>query len=334
MNRIRNIKDLAELAGVSPATVSRALAGSELISLKTREKIQALADEHGFRPNSMARNLRIQRTGAIGVLIPFRDATRQHMCAPFFFAMLGMLSDELTARGYDLVLSRVPVADNRWLDRFVDGGRVDGLIVIGQSDEATTLDEVAARYRPMVAWGDSYEGQVHCSVGSNNRLGGDLATTHLIERGCRRIAFVGDAAAPETDQRLQGYRDAMHRAGLEDGSTVLPAEVVVDIDHPDLARLLGSSDERPQGIVAASDALAMILLRVLAEHGLEVPRDVSIIGYDGLALGEHTMPTLSTIDQDLSRGAANLVDVLLRRIAGEDARSVAIEPELVVRMSS
>jgi len=334
MNRIRNIKDLAELAGVSAATVSRALAGSERISLKTRERVQALADEHGFRPNIVARNLRIQRTNAIGVLIPFRGGTGHYMCDAFFYAMLGMLSDELTARGYDLVLSRVPVADHQWLERFVSAGRVDGLIIIGQSDEAATLDEMAARYRPMVAWGSSYEGQVHCSVGSNNRMGGDLATTHLIERGCRRIAFVGDPAAPETDQRLQGCRDAMHRAGLTDGLTVLPAEIAVDTAHPDFARWLGSGGQRPQGIVAATDALAMIMLRVLAEHGVQVPGEVRVIGYDGLALGKHTVPTLSTIDQDLARGVTNLVDVVLRRVAGEDTASVAIEPELLVRMSS
>jgi len=144
MGKIRNIKELADLAGVSTGTVSRALAGSELISLKTRERIQALAREHDFRPNVLARNLRIQRTQTIGVLIPLGHEAGQHMSDPFFITMLGLLADALTERGYDLLLSRVVPADDGWLARMTDSGRVDGVIVIGQSDQAGTIDRVAA----------------------------------------------------------------------------------------------------------------------------------------------------------------------------------------------
>jgi DNA-binding LacI/PurR family transcriptional regulator len=334
MSKVRNIKELAELAGVSTGTVSRALAGSELISVKTRERIQALANAHGFRPNVMARNLRIQRTGAIGVLIPLGHETGQHISDPFFITMLGLLADALTERGYDLVLSRVIPADSGWLDRFVASGRADGYIVIGQSDQAEVLDRVAAHYRPLVVWGGHVEGQVHCSVGSDNRKGGFIAANHLIERGCERIAFFGDPKALEIGQRLEGCREAMQHAGLEGYLTVLPAHLVAEAAHPDIARFLGSTVYRPQGIVAASDVIAMSTLRALSEFGLAVPGDVRVIGYDGLAIGEQTVPRLSTISQDLTLGAQHLVDMLLRRIAGEDTQSVVMEPKLIVRMSS
>lgn len=333
MTKIRNIKDLAELAGVSTGTVSRALAGSELISQKTRERIQALADEHSFRPNVLARNLRIQRTGAIGVLIPLGHETGQHISDPFFITMLGLLADALTERGYDLLLSRVIPTDNGWLERMTTSGRVDGVIVIGQSDQAATIDAVAARYKPLVVWGGYSQGQVHCSVGSDNRLGGDMAASHLIARGCQNIAFFGDPRALEIAQRLEGCRDAMARAGLADQLSVVPAHLVAEA-HPDVTSFLGQADQRPQGIVAASDVIAMSALRALAEHGLSVPGDVRVIGYDGLALGEQTVPRLSTISQDLTQGAAHLVDMLLRRIAGEDTESVIMDPRLVVRMST
>jgi DNA-binding LacI/PurR family transcriptional regulator len=334
MNRIRNIKDLAELAGVSTGTVSRALAGSELISQKTRERIQALADEHSFRPNVLARNLRIQRTGAIGVLIPLGHETGQHISDPFFITMLGLLADALTERGYDLLLSRVIPTDNGWLERMTGSGRVDGVIVIGQSDQSAVLDAVAKRYRPLVVWGGYSTGQVHCSVGSDNRLGGDMAASHLIAQGCQRIAFFGDPRAQEIAQRLEGCRDAMARAGLEDQLSIVPAHLVAKEAHPDIAAYLGQADQRPQGIVAASDVIAMSALRVLAEQGLSVPGDVRVIGYDGLALGEQTVPRLTSISQDLTQGACHLVDMLLRRIAGEDTQSVVMDPRLVVRMSS
>ncbi len=334
MTKIRNIKELADIAGVSTGTVSRALADSPLISEKTRTRIQALAKEYDFRPNIMARNLRIQRTGAIGVLIPVGHETGQHISDPFFITMLGLIADALTERGYDLLLSRVIPTDGGWLDRYVDSGRVDGVIIIGQSDQSAVLDRVAARYRPLVAWGAHVEGQVHCSVGSDNRKGGDLAVSHLLAQGAQRIAFLGDPRAIEISERLEGCRDAMARHGLEDRLTVVPAHLMPEAALPDIARFLAATDPRPQGIFAASDVIAMSAMRVLADMGLSVPGDMRVIGYDGLEMGEHTVPRLSTIRQDLTQGAGHLVDMLLRRISGEDTASVVMAPELVVRSSS
>jgi DNA-binding LacI/PurR family transcriptional regulator len=334
MQQIRTMKELAELAGVTAGTVSRALAGSPLISADTRERIQTLARDHGFRLNVVARNLRTQKTGAIGVLIPLGHEKRQHISDPFFITMLGYLADRLTENGFDLLLSRVIPEDDGWLDRHIGSGKTDGVIVIGQSDQTEILDRTAKSYRPLVIWGGHDAAQAHCTVGSDNVLGGDMAATHLIERGCQRIAFFGDPRAVEIGQRLEGCRRAMARAGLADSLTVMPAHLTAEEAHPDITRFLGSASERPQGIVAASDVVAMSALRVLAELGLSVPGDVSVIGYDGLDLGEHTVPRLSTISQDLKAGAAMMVDLLLRRIAGEDTQSVVLPPKLIVRMSS
>ncbi len=332
--RVRNISDLARIAGVSPGTVSRALSDAGLISQKTRERIKALAREHDFRPNIMARNLRIQRTGAIGVVIPLGHETGQHISDPFFITMLGLLADELTERGYDLMLSRVIPKDADWLSRFVDSGRVDGVIVIGQSDQLAILDQVASRYRPLVVWGGHSKGQIHCSVGSDNFAGGELAAAHLVERGCQRVAFFGDPRALEIGQRLAGCKSVLEKAGLIDHMSVLPAHLVAEASDLDIAGFFSTSSTQPQGIFAASDVIAMSTLRILSEMGYTVPDDVKVIGFDGLALGEQTVPRLSTVKQDLTTGAHNLVDLLLRRIAGEETGSVVMPPELVVRMSS
>ncbi len=332
--KVRNIIDLARIAGVSPGTVSRALSDSGLISLKTRERIKALAREHEFRPNILARNLRIQRTGSIGVLIPLGHETGQHISDPFFITMLGLLADELTERGYDLVLSRVIPADEDWLDRFVDSGRVDGLIVIGQSDQSANLDRVASRYKPLVVWGGHSKGQLHCSVGSDNFAGGEIAAAHLLERGCTRIAFFGDPRAFEIAQRLEGCKTALQQAGRLDQLSVLPAHLVAEVADTEISAFFSAGGARPDGIVAASDVIGMSTLRVLSELGLSVPDDICVIGYDGLALGEQTVPRLSTVKQDLTTGARNLVDLLLRRIAGEETGSVVMPPELVIRMST
>lgn len=334
MSQIKTMKELADLAGVTTGTVSRALSDSPLISPKTRERVQALAREHGFRPNLLARNLRTQRTGAIGVLIPLGHEKGQHISDPFFITMLGYLADELTERGYDLLLSRVIPEDDNWLDQHIGSGKTDGILVIGQSDQSETLDKVAARYRPMVVWGGHSEGQTHCAVGSDNIRGGELGARHLVERGCERIAFFGDPHALEIAQRLEGCKRALEQAGLADKLTVLPAHLVAEAAHPDIARFLGSVSERPQGIFAASDVIAMSAIRALTEFGLAVPGDVKVVGYDGLAIGEQTVPRLTSVSQDLHLGAARMVDLLLRRIAGEDTESVVLEPKLIVRMSA
>ena len=332
--QIRTLKDLAKLADVSTGTVSRALANSELISKKTRMHIQDLARQHGFRPNITARNLRTQRTGAIGVTIPLGHEKGQHISDPFFITMLGFLADAITERGYDLMLSRVIPADSGWLDKIVDSGRIDGLIVIGQSDQPEALDTVAGRYRPMVVWGGYEKSQRHCSVGSDNFKGGHLAVEHLIERGCERIAFLGDPSVRELSQRYDGCRAAMAKAGLEKNLTVVPAHLVAETAVPDISAFLSSAREKPQGIFAVSDVIAMSALRALSDYGLAVPEDVKVVGFDNLSLAEHTVPRLTTVRQDLRAGAAHLVDLLLRRIAGEDTDNIVMDPELIVRMST
>lgn len=332
--RVRNITDLARLAGVSPGTVSRALADSQLIAKKTRERIQELAREHDFRPNVMARNLRIKRAGAIGVLIPLGHETGQHISDPFFITMLGHLADALTERGHDLLLSRVIPKDPDWLNRVVDSGRVDGVILIGQSDQLVTIDKVASRYLPLVAWGANLAGQVHCSVGSDNRKGGQLATQHLIDQGCRNFAFFGDPVSPEISERLEGCRTALAAAGLSDYLSILSAHLTAETAHSAISNWLDETKPIPDGIIAASDVIAMSALRALSEHGVAVPGQVHVVGYDDLVFANQTVPTLSTVRQDLAAGAAHLVDLLFRRIAGEATSSVGLEPKLVVRQSS
>ncbi|MET0270970.1 MAG: LacI family DNA-binding transcriptional regulator [Sphingomonas sp.] len=328
---ISNLADLAKVAGVSVSTVSRALAGNVIISAETRERITELARAHGFRPNQLARNLRLKRTHAIGVVLPLGHEVGQHLSDPFFLTMLGHLADAVTERGYDLLLSRVIPADDDWLDQQVDSGRTDGLIVIGQSDQAAVLDRVAARYRPLVVWGASLAGQVHCSVGTDNRLGGAMAARRLIETGRRRLAFLGSPEAPEIGQRHAGFAQACAAAGIT--VETVPVHLTADLAYPAIAERLAQGAP-PDGIFTASDVVAMAALRALGEAGLRVPDDVAVIGFDDVPLAAHTGPPLTTIRQDTARGAGLLVDLLLRRLGGEAAESLVLPPELVVRGSA
>jgi DNA-binding LacI/PurR family transcriptional regulator len=329
----QNIQELARIAGVSSGTVSRALAGTGNLSAQTRDRIRALADELGFRPSSTARNLRTGRTGAIGVVVPLGHERTQHISDPFFMSLLGHIADNLVERGYDLLLTRVVPKDPAWLDVIVDSGRVDGVIVVGQSDQADVLDKVARRYDPLVVWGAKLENHHYSTVGSDNQLGGRLGTEHLLARGCRKLAFFGDPRVPEVEQRLQGFREAIKAAHPGPVGALVPVHFVPELALPAISEFLGIA-EGVDGIFAASDTIAMMTIQALAERGRSVPEDVKVIGFDDLDIARHTLPPLSSVRQDLARGATALVDSLLRRLAGEPAGALTLEPVVVERSST
>jgi DNA-binding LacI/PurR family transcriptional regulator len=330
LKKVSTLVELAKLAGVSPGTVSRALADTGLIAEKTRIRIKKLAAEHGFRPNALARNLRTKKAGAIGVILPLGHEAGQHVSDPFFMTMLGHLADALTERGQDLLLSRVIPRDDNWLGDIVESGRVDGALVIGQSDQGHVLDMVATTYQPMIVWGAKLSDQNYCSVGSDNRRGGFLAAEHLIKTGCRNLLFLGDPGPPEMSQRLEGFRAAISAAGIAAQPDHLSVHLTAETAHESIVDYF-DREEMPDGIVAASDIIAMSALRAITERGLRAPDDVSVIGYDDLFIAAHTSPPLTTVRQDLSAGAAILIDKLFRRIAGEETCSVELAPELIVR---
>lgn len=330
--KINKISDLAQVAGVSTATASRALAGSKLVNDKTRKRIIEIANQHGYRPNEQARNLRLKRTLSIGVVLPLGHEVDQNFSDPFFITMLGYLADGLTARGYDLVLSRVLPTGSDWLHRIVSSGRIDGLILIGQSDQSEVIERVGQEYMPMVVWGANIAGKSYCTVGSDNYRGGFMAAQHLIEKGRKDLIFMGNISAPEFAERLQGFTDACQAANIARTRT-LDVHLTLEAAYNALIAHFGEND-LPDGIVAASDIIAMSAIRVLSERQMSVPTDVSIIGYDDVPLAQHTSPPLTTIRQNLSLGASLLIDLLFKKIAGEAVNSVVIEPKLIEREST
>ncbi|MCX7282819.1 MAG: LacI family DNA-binding transcriptional regulator [Novosphingobium sp.] len=331
--RIKNIAELARLAGVSAGTVSRALADMSLVNKETRERIQALAREHGFRPNQMARRLRTQRTGVIGVVIPLGHERRQHISDPFFMTLFGYLADELTESGHDLMLSRVIPGDDEWLDRIVDSGMLDGALVIGQSNQSAVIERVAQYYKPLVIWGSHREGQVQCTVGVDNAAGGRLAAQRLLDRGARKIAFFGDTNGPEIADRLAGAQQAVDTTP---GATLsaFPTHLASDEMASQIAANLDDIGGSVDGIVCASDIIAMTTIRLLHERGIAVPERVAVTGFDDLPLSQRMVPQLTTVRQDIAAGARAMAEALRLRLSGEDAPSTVMQPELIIRESA
>ena len=332
-NRVRTITDLAKIAGVSPGTVSRALSGNSLVNTKTREKIEAIARDHSFRPNQMASKLRRQKTGVIGVAIPLGHDERQRISDAFFMTLLGHLADQLTEKGYDIMLRRViPSQDEDWLDRFIGSGMIDGVIVVGQSDQFERIEDVADGYLPMVVWGNHQEGQRHCVVGTDNRLGGKLAAEKLIASGCKSLAFLGDTQPIEFAARFVGAKEVAEKMGVP--IRALPTHLSRDQTSEEIAVHLREIEGKVDGIFAASDTIAVTCLKELRDRGTNAPSRLKIVGFDDLPISSQTVPPLTTVRQDIAAGAKGLVDLLLRRLAGEDTESLVLPPHLIVRGST
>lgn len=325
--------DIARMAGVSVSTVSRALAGSTLVPQAKREEILALAQAQGYVINEQARNLRLKKTRTIGVVIPLGHEVGQLISDPFFIELLGRLADEITARDYNVLLTKVARPEPGWQDRLIQSQKADGLIVIGQSDQHEALNAVARDYLPLVVWGAHLPSQLYCSVGSDNIGGARLAVDHLLKLGRRRIAFLGVPDLPEVGLRYQGYRRALSAAGIaEDPALLAPAHFTVDTAY-DTVRGLIDSKVPFDAIFAVSDVIAIAALKALNAAGLRVPDDVAVVGFDDITIAAYVSPPLTSVRQDLARGAKVMVDLLFRRMEGENTPSATMPAELAIRKS-
>lgn len=328
------MSDIAKLAGVHTSTVSRALAGSSLVEANMREKILKIARSNGYTVNSTARSLRLQRTQSISVVFPLGHEVAQPLTDPFFVQMIGHLADEITQRGYGLFLQKVVPPMEDWLTNLIASKRSDGIIVIGQSTEHEALEAVAGRYKPLVVWGGQIDRQSYCTVGSDNVAGARLATEHLLSLGRRHVVFLGDTKVPELRLRYKGYCQAIANgprgtAPKRNIPTRMTADQAFDAMTSFLAR-----GEKFDGVVCATDVIAMSAVRAITASGKRVPHDISVVGYDDLALAAHTNPPLTTVRQNIETGARHLVDLLFRRMEDEPTESITMSPELIIRESS
>lgn len=325
--------DIARMAGVSTSTVSRALAGNTLIPQPLRERIVALALAEGYVVNQQARGLRLQRTQTINVVIPLGHDADQMISDPFFLEMVGRLADEITLRGYEVLLTKVLAPTQGWLDRIIQLNRSDGLLIIGQSNQHQALNAVADAYGPLVVWGGDLPDRRYCTVGVDNVAGARLAVEHLLGLGRRRIAFLGLPEAPEVGLRRQGYLEALEAAGIDaDLALTVPAHFSGEPELEGVQYLL-SAGVSFDAVFAASDVIALGAIRALAEAGLRVPEDVSVVGFDDVTVARYSWPPLTTIRQDLGRGAREMVNLLFARINGQSTDSVFMAPQLVVRQT-
>lgn len=330
--------DIAFLAGVSQPTVSRALRGSPVVSLETRKRIEEIARQLNYRVDKNASNLRSQHSNTLALLL-FEDPTPdESQINPFFLSMLGSITRSCARQGYDLLISFQQLSGDFRQD-YEDSRKADGIILLGYGDYEEyrpRLDKLVESGTHFVRWGPVLTDEPGVSIGSDNAQGSYDVTRHLIDRGRRRLAFFGHATThyPEFFDRFRGYE----RAHLE-SATPLPQGLQVDAINLEESGFQAVKELQSRGvefdaIVAASDLIAIGALRALQESGIDVPRKVSVVGFDDIPAASSTNPPLTTVMQDTRRAGELLVETLLRQIAGDPATNSVIPTRLVVRKSA
>ena len=330
--------DIAYRAGVSQATVSRALRDSPLVSEATRRRVREIARELNYKVDKNASNLRRQASVTLALLL-FEDPTGDDtLINPFFLSMLGSITRACARHGFDLLVSFQQLSED-WHADYQDAHKADGLILLGYGDWLLTrdkLEKLEQQGTHFVRWGAVVDGQPGASIGSNNRDGGRQVGEHLSALGRRRVAFLGAAtpAAPEFRDRYLGLCDALTAAGIESNPSLL-VEVIDSTEQAGYAAVgeLLARNVAFDALFCASDLIAIGAMRALVDAGRRVPEDVSLVGFDDQPAAALCNPPLTTVAQDTKRAGEALVDTLVRAIRGEPIESEVLTPRLVVRAS-
>jgi DNA-binding LacI/PurR family transcriptional regulator len=328
----QTLAELGRIAGVSASTVSRALSGSHLVDPRKRARLEKLARQYGYVGNPTARNLRLGRTQTLGVVVR-ADRPDVLESDPAVFAMLGNLANEVARRGYGVLLRPMRLASSHALNEFIGSRCTDGVIVIAYGVADAVLHKISRIHAPLVVWGAEPGDQRCCTVTTDHVAGARAAVEHLLTTGRRRIAFLGSPQAHESGRCYGGYTEALATAGRPSLPPVVPADASAAAVHAAVRAYL-RGDPACDALLAATDLLALSAIRAITVSGLSVPEDVAVVGFDGIPAAAHANPPLTTVGQDLNRCTRLAVELLLRRVKGEEARSVVVPPLLVVRESS
>lgn len=330
--------DIAELAGVSQPTVSRALRNSPSVSEATRNRIQAIAQQLNYKVDKNASNLRSRHSNTLALLLFEDPSPDESMINPFFLAMLGSITRAAARRGYDLLVSFQQLSSD-WHVDYEDSRKADGLILLGYGDYREyqgRLARLAQQGTHFVRWGSEVAGQPEVVVGCDNMEGGRAVTQHLIDRGRKRLAFIGsiDDGAPEFRDRYAGYCAALHAAGLASDARLQVDAISTEAAGAAAAQQLLQRNLPFDALVAASDLIAIGALRALKTAGLQVPDDIALTGFDDILAANFTAPPLTTVVQNVSAAGDLLVSKLHQLVHEGTATSEVIPARLVVRASS
>ncbi|MFA9430899.1 LacI family DNA-binding transcriptional regulator [Egicoccus sp. AB-alg2] len=338
------LEAVARAAGVSRSTVSRVVTGNPRVSPSARRAVEAAVARLGYVPNQAARSLATRRTGTVALVV--REPESRVFDEPFFGAVVRGVSRAIARTDLQLALllaAADPAHDpdgehaRRRVERFLLGGHADGALLLSLHVDDPLAGDLHAAGLPIVLGGRPNVEDLEVSwVDADNRGGAAVATEYLLAAGRRRVGILtGPLDMVAGRDRLAGYHDAHVARGLPVAAEL---ETTGDFTREGgaaaMARLLAAAPD-VDGVVAASDLAALGALQVLSTAGRRVPGDVAVVGFDDSVVARSAQPPLTTVRQPVEELGARMVDLLLARLAGEEApRHVVLPTTLIVRDSA
>lgn len=334
MTKTFSIKEIAKLAGVSPATVSRVLNQNGRYSKKTERKIRKIIKEHNFHPNQMARGLRMNKNQIVGIIVP--DITNEFFSSLIREIQMGLFSKDFPIAIYNT--NESPEIEKKSLI-YLRAQNVSGVVYInGRKElEDNFLDNIPTIYVDREPVSDDRKEAVYIS--SDNEQGGYLATKELLKKGCRKIATITERAGTYvTEQRLQGYLRALNEFGIQSESTLIftPKTLTFE-DSYELVSDVLRRGVKFDGIFCQTDWLASGALTALNDYGIEIPDKVKLVGFDNISISYLCSQPFSTVKQDVKGIGAYIVDSLMKMISGNFKQIEKIKQfpvELVLRQTT
>lgn len=302
------IKDIAKIAGVSHATVSRALNDSPLISDKTKERIKQIARENNYTPNYSARSLKLDKSYNIGVFLSAFEGTS----ASFFYSSIKGVNGMMKERHYNLVVKAIDDLDGDY--SMVNTKHYDGILVVSQKVE----DDHFIRYigglnLPVVVLNRKIDIPGTTCVFSDDRIGAYDAVKYLIEQGHKHIGFIkGKEGFLNSRKRYEGFKMAMDEAGytLHNG-LITSGEFDVNSGYEAMKTILThNKDALPTAMFCSNDEMAFGAIKAIVEEGLRVPDDMSVVGFDDIEMCKYNIPELTTVRREIGRIAYHGTEIL------------------------
>jgi len=330
------IYDIAKKLNVSASTVSRGLQDSPEIGIKTKKKIFDLVEKLGYQPNHTARNLRQKQTNTIGVIVHTLNSN-------FISAVLAGIETVTAETGYDILIAHSSESYTKEISNAKNlfHRRVDGLIA-SLSVETVDLDHFkpfAERGTPVIFFDRVENDDISTQVIIDNQKCGYTATKHLIEQGCKRIAHItGSLKRNVYAERYNGYRKALSEYKLPFNNNLLLVNDLKENDGEEAALAILKMKPMPDGIFITNDFIAAVCIRTFKQHGIAIPKDIAIVGFNNDPIGKIVEPSLTTINypgKDIGQIAAqNLISHLKGLNDILHTNTITVRSELIIRESS
>ncbi|MEZ8099439.1 LacI family DNA-binding transcriptional regulator [Vibrio bivalvicida] len=324
------IKDVSEYAGVSQATVSRVINGTSRVSHDKKLKVEKAIQVLGYRPNSIAQALASSRTGSIGIIVP-------ELGGPFYSGILHSIEKRLRRFGYHVIVTAGSNTEQgqRESVEFLLGRRVDAMILHTQHLSDDYLTELESKGVALVLVNRFVPELAQNCIEIDNELGGQLATEYLLRMGHRDIACItGPLDKSDARGRLQGYRKALEEAGILFDEALISEAGFTEESGVSAMRKLLKREHSFTAVFASNDHMAFGAFEVLKEHNIQVPEQVSLIGFDDILFARYISPPLTTVNFPIEQMSAEAVQLVIQ-ILNKNKRDVSfkLSPTLVPRSS-